>query len=138
MMRTTLLAATLACSVLVATSALAQRGGRGRGGSGGGDDSLPPSVPPPVSTIAPTRGISGPRLLPGAVICKSEQDLQNRAIVARKLSDGVADAGDSMAGCRMLNQERGVDILTRHGLGRTEVKLKPSGEAGWTDVYLPQ
>ncbi|WP_158744688.1 hypothetical protein [Acidisphaera sp. L21] len=134
MKRTTLLAVTLACGALVATGAQAQR--RGRGSTP--EDALPPSVPPAVSTLAPTRGIAGPRLQVGAVICASEQDLQNRAVVSRKISDGATDAGDPMAGCRMLNQERGVDILARHGLGRTQVKIKPSGEAGWTDSYFPQ
>ena len=101
------------------------------------EDTLPPSVPPPISTLPPTRGIAGRHLEPGAVLCGTEEDLQARAEVQRRRSDGEADPGDPLAGCRILNQERGVDVLARHGLGRAEVKVKPSGEVGWTDSYMP-
>ncbi len=108
-----------------------------REGGNGSDDNLPPSVPPPVPTLAPTRGISGPRLQPGAVLCGSEGDLQHRAQVNQRRVNGEADPGSPLEGCHLLNQERGVEVLTRHGLGRTEVKVKPTGETGWTDSYLP-
>ncbi len=101
------------------------------------EDALPPNRPPPVSTIAPTRGIAGPRLEPGAVLCRTEEDLGRRAEISRRISDGAADAGDPMVGCSLINQQRGVEILARHGLGRTQVKLKPAGQIGWTDAYLP-
>ena len=42
-----------------------------------------------------------------------------------------------MVGCTLINQERGVEVLARHGLGRVQVKVKPTGQIGWTDVYLP-
>ncbi len=101
------------------------------------EDDIRPSVPPPVSTLAPTRGIAGRRLDPGAVLCHTDADLQHRAEVTRRISDGEADAGEPLEGCRIIAQARGVDVLQREGLGRVEVKLKPSGEVGWTDAYLP-
>ncbi len=100
------------------------------------DDDIHPNVPPPVSSLPPTRGISGLRLDPGAVLCRSEADLQHRAEVTEKMSEGAADAGEPLLGCRLITQVRGVDVLQRAGLGREEVKLKPSGEVGWTDAYL--
>ena len=100
------------------------------------DDKLPPSVPPAVSTLAPVRGVSGPRLEPGAVLCRTEEDLQHRAQVSQRRADGVADAGNPLEGCRLMAQERGVDIVDRHGMGRTEIKVKPGGETGWTDAYV--
>ena len=100
------------------------------------DDAVAPSKPPPVPTLAPIRGIDGPRLDPGAVVCHTEEDLQRRGEVARRISDGVPDAGDPMVGCTMINQPRGVDILARHGLGRLQVRVKPSGQVGWTDAYI--
>ncbi len=103
----------------------------------GSQDGVAPSKPPPVPLISPTRGISGPRLEPGAVLCKTEEDLVHRSEVARKISDGASDAGDPMVGCTLLNQQRGVEILTRHGLGRVQVKVKPTGLVGWTDAYFP-
>ena len=101
------------------------------------DDDMHPSIPPPISSLPPIRGISGLRLDPGAVLCRSEADLQHRAEVSQKISDGVPDAGEPLVGCRIIAQARGVDVLQRAGLGREQVKLKPSGEVGWTDAYLP-
>ena len=100
------------------------------------EDDARPNVPPPVSSLPPTRGISGLRLDPGAVLCRTEADLQHRAEVTQKIAEGEADAGEPLVGCRLLNQARGVDVLQRAGFGREEVKLKPSGEVGWTDAYL--
>ena len=100
------------------------------------DDKLPPSVPPPIPTLPPTRGISGPRLEPGAVLCRTEGDLQRRAQVNARRVEGDVDAGNPLENCELLNQERGVEVVDKHGMGRTEVKLKPSGETGWTDAYL--
>ncbi len=140
MTRITLMVVALACGMTAATGAIAQSRGRTgeapRSGTGE-DDGLPPSVPPKVSTLSPTRGIAGPRLQPGAVLCSTEQDLQHRGEIGRRIADGEADPGNPLSGCRLLNQERGVEVLSRHGLGRVQVKMKPSGEVGWTDAYLP-
>ena len=125
--------AALACGTMVAAGAMAQSRGRGRGAD---EETLPPSVPPKVSTLTPNRGISGPRLEPGAVICHSEDDLRHRGEVTRRIADGIADPGDPLTGCRLINQERGVEVVSRLGPGRLEVKLKPSGELGWTDAFI--
>ena len=92
-MRVTLMVAALACGLMGVSGAMAQSRGRNT------EDTLPPSVPPRVSTLAPVRGISGPRLEPGAVICRTEQDLQHRGEVNRRIADGVADPGDPLLGC---------------------------------------
>ena len=100
------------------------------------DEDAKPNVPPPVPTLPPSRGIAGPRLEPGAVLCNTQADLEHRAQVTQRISDGVPDAGEPLAGCRIIAQERGVDVLSRAGLGRSEVRVKPSGQVGWTDAYL--
>ena len=123
----------LACALAVPDGTLAQRRSTARDEA---DDKLPPSVAPPVSTLAPTRGISGPRLQPGAVICRSELDLQHRAEVNRRRIDNVPDPGNPLENCRTMTQERGVEVVEKHGLGRTLVKVKPTGEEGWTDTFL--
>ena len=137
MRRMALVVAVLATALSVGDGAHAQRRGGGARGGSNSDDNLPPSVPPPVSTLSPTRGISGPRLQPGAVLCGSEGDLQHRAEVNRRRAEGQSDAGSPLDGCRLVTQERGVEVVARHGLGRTQVKVKPTGETGWTDSYLP-
>ena len=133
--------ASLACAAILgsglAAGALAQSRSRPAPRTHDSEqDALPPSVPPPVSTLSPTRGISGPRLEPGAVLCGSQEDLQHRAEVNRLRVDGAPDAGDPLTGCRLLNQERGVEVLSRPSMGIVEVKVKPSGEVAWTDAYL--
>ncbi len=126
---------------VLSPEAMAQQRSRGsaapRSGSSDSDeDKLPPSVPPPVPTLAPARGIQGPRIEPGAVLCKTDADLRHRAEVNRRRVEGVADAGDPLANCRLVTQVRGVEVISRVGLGLVEVRLKPSGEVGWTDVYV--
>lgn len=138
MTRITLMAIALACGLTAGSDAMGQSRSRSRGTPrSGNEDSLPPSVPPPISTLSPTRGIAGPRLERGAVLCGTEQDLQRRGDVNRRIADGEADPGDPLSGCRLVRQERGVEVVVRHGLGRVQVKVKPNGEVGWTDVYLP-
>ena len=128
------LMAALAFTTAASDGALAQRRPAPRDDDS--DDKLPPSVPPPVPTLAPTRGIAGPRLQPGAVVCRTELDLQNRAEVNRRRVDNVPDAGNPLENCHLITSERAVEIVEKRGLGRTEVKLKPTGEVGWTDAFV--
>ena len=139
MRRMALTIAAMVCTLAVMDGAMAQSSRSTeapRSRIDNSDDKLPPSVPPRVSTLPPMRGISGPRLEPGAVVCRSEEDLQHRAVVSQRRADGVPDAGNPLEGCHLLDQQRGVDIVDRHGLGRTEVKVKPTGETGWTDAFI--
>ena len=70
------------------------------------------------------------------MLCGTEADLQHRAEVSRRIAEGDASPGNPMVGCHMVTEERGVEVLSRHGLGLSQVKVKPNGEVGWTDVYL--
>jgi len=76
-----------------------------------------------------------PRLDPGSVLCATADDLDRHAanMVAR------VNGGESLrADCRLIAQPTAIDIVSRQGLGRTEVKLKgPNGATGWTDAWLP-
>ena len=134
--------ATCAMLVLTTAPAAALAQGRSRNSSPaprsgtGEQEELPPSVPPPVPTLAPSRGISGPRIEAGAVLCKTPQDLQHRAEVNRRRVEGVPDAGDPLAGCHLLGEVRAVEVLSREGLGRVQVRVKANAEVGWTDAYI--
>ena len=132
------------CAIMVSTTAptaaLAQNRSRSsspapRSGTGEQDE-LPPSVPPPIPTLAPTRGISGPRIEAGAVLCKTPEDLQHRADVNRRRVEGVPDAGDPLVGCHLVGEARAVEVLSREGMGRVQVRLKANAEVGWTDAYI--
>jgi hypothetical protein len=71
-----------------------------------------------------------PRLDRGAVLCRTEDDLQRRAEIMRGEQAGPAD-------CRLISQPTAIQIVQRAGLGRTEVKLTSRDETGWTDAWLP-
>ncbi|HLJ05986.1 MAG TPA: hypothetical protein VKT26_06930 [Acetobacteraceae bacterium] len=76
-----------------------------------------------------------PRLDPGSVLCKTEDDLTRHAanMIAR-----VSGGEQQTADCHAIAQPVGVQIVSREGPGRTEVKLTgQDGETGWTDVWLP-
>jgi hypothetical protein len=76
-----------------------------------------------------------PRLDPGAVLCRTEDDLDRHAA---NLTARVSGGATVPADCRIIGQPTGIQILSRQGLGRTEVKLNtPDAASGWTDAWLP-
>lgn len=85
------------------------------------------------------RTIRGPRLEPGAVLCRSLEALdQRQALVARATADG-ADEPALPAGCALVAHRIAVEVLERRGMGRTRVKTQARHpEEGWTDAWLPQ
>jgi hypothetical protein len=75
-----------------------------------------------------------PRLDPGAVLCRSEADLDRLA--QRRSGEVVEGPVD----CQIVRVATGITIVQRKGPGRTEVKPSDSHpmESGWTDAWLPQ
>lgn len=78
--------------------------------------------------------VSWPRLDPGAVLCRSEADL-NRL--------GMRRAGETVDGpvdCRIVRAATGIAIVQRKGPGRTEVTTSDAKglTKGWTDAWLPE
>jgi hypothetical protein len=88
----------------------------------------PPPTPRAQATV-------WPRLDPGAVLCRTADDLDRHAanMIAR------ARGGDTgAADCQIMSRPTGIQIVSRVGLGRTQVKLStPDDQTGWTDVWLP-
>jgi hypothetical protein len=74
-----------------------------------------------------------PRLDAGAVICRTEEDLDRLA--SRRRGDPVTGTVD----CQILHAAAPIAILQRKGPGRTEVRTNDpaAGGSGWTDVWLP-
>jgi hypothetical protein len=87
-----------------------------------------PTAPTAPDVAAPPS--AWPRLDPGAVLCRTEDDLLRRAAIMRGETAGPAD-------CRPITQGTAIQIVQRAGLGRTEVKLTARDETGWTDAWLP-
>jgi hypothetical protein len=90
------------------------------------------AAPPPPVRAQPT---VWPRLDPGAVLCRTEDDLDRHAAnMTAQVSGGYTQSAD----CRIIGLPIGIQILSRQGLGRTEVKLSgPGNVTGWTDAWLP-
>jgi hypothetical protein len=88
-----------------------------------------PTPPPPRAQTV------WPRLDPGAVLCRTIDDLDRHAANMTARVGG----GDTLAAdCQIIGQPTGIQILSRQGLGRTQVKISGTGDvSGWTDAWLP-
>jgi hypothetical protein len=77
--------------------------------------------------------LAWPRLDAGAVLCRSQADL-NRLAQRR-----TGQAVDGPVDCQVIRTATPITIVQRNGPGQTEVK--PSGaqpmDSGWTDAWLP-
>ncbi len=93
----------------------------------------PKKAPPPPPPRA--QPAVWPRLDPGAVLCRTEYDLESHAAnMTARVSGGDTRAAD----CRIIPLPTGIQILSRQGLGRTQVKLNTTDDVtGWTDAWLP-
>jgi hypothetical protein len=74
-----------------------------------------------------------PRLDPGAVLCRTEDDLAH--LTMRRNGEAV----DGPIDCQMIRNATAISIVQRQGPGRTEVKINAAqaDDTGWTDVWLP-
>jgi hypothetical protein len=74
-----------------------------------------------------------PRLDPGSALCRSEDDL------TRLAANRARTEGGGPADCRIMQVPTAVQIVTRAGTGRTQVRLTDQpAVVGWTDVWLPE
>jgi hypothetical protein len=89
--------------------------------------------PPPGPPAVKAQPLAWPRLDAGAVLCRTEDDLDRLA--ARRRGEAV----DGPIGCQILRVVTGITIVQRKGPGKTEVKTNDpqAGGSGWTDVWLP-
>jgi len=78
--------------------------------------------------------LAWPRLDPGAVLCRTEADLEKLA--ARRAGQAVEGAVD----CQIIRAPTAISIVQREGPGRVEVQIsgaKAGSSSGWTDAWLP-
>jgi hypothetical protein len=72
------------------------------------------------------------RLEAGALLCKTEADLQqHETAVQARLNGGEAA---EPRGCRLVQAMMSVSVIQRHGLNRTEVMA--GDQHGWTDTMI--
>jgi len=89
--------------------------------------------PPPGLPPVKAQPLVWPRLDAGAVLCRTEDDLDRLA--ARRRGDPVGGPID----CQIVRVATGISIVQRKDPGKTEVKTNDpqAGGTGWTDVWLP-
>ncbi len=97
---------------------------------------LLPKKPKPGLPDVRAQPLAWPRLDPGAVLCRTEADLDK--LGARRRGEAV----DGRIDCQTIRAATAVSILHRNGPGRAEVKINdPKADAtsvsGWTDAWLP-
>ncbi len=139
---------TLALAIaFAATSVAAQSPGAGDNGYGAGnshrqrrsevstEQAKKPAPPAEVKmALEPW-----PRLDPGAVFCRTAEDLrQHLAAVSARL-DGSSTRYAEAPGCRVIRTRTAVAVLSREGPAHTQVQISAAPpETGWTDAFLPE
>jgi hypothetical protein len=94
---------------------------------------LLPKKPKPGLPDVKAQPLAWPRLDAGAVLCRSEADLNRLA--QRRSGEPV----DGPVDCQIIRLATPITIVQRNGPGRTEVKPSDSQpmNLGWTDAWLP-
>lgn len=90
----------------------------------------PKVAPAPAAPSVPAPPSAWPRLDPGSVVCRTEEDLRRHAAQMVGEWQGPAD-------CQPITQPTAIKILMREGPGATEVRLTATNATGWTDAWLP-
>ena len=88
----------------------------------------------PVAPEVKPQPLAWPRLDPGAVLCRTEADLDR--LGERRRGEAV----DGPIDCQIIRAATAISIVQRKGPGRAEVKTSGRGAdavTGWTDAWLP-
>jgi hypothetical protein len=94
---------------------------------------LPKKPPPgPAEVKGPLQ--AWPRLEAGAVLCRTEDDLDRLAARHR------GEPAGGPIGCQVIRAATPITVIQRKSSGRTEVRTNnpDAGGSGWTDVWLPE
>jgi len=90
--------------------------------------------PKPGPPEVKSQPLAWPRLDPGAVLCRTEADLDR--LGERRRGEAV----DGPIDCQIIRAATAISIVQRKGPGRAEVKTSGRGAdavTGWTDAWLP-
>ncbi len=94
-----------------------------------------PKKPKPGLPDVKSQPLAWPRLDPGAVLCRTEEDLDK--LGARRRNEPV----DGPIDCHIIRAATAITIKQRRGPGKAEVQTAdPRAESvtGWTDAWLPE
>ncbi len=94
-----------------------------------------PKKPKPGPPDVKAQPLAWPRLDPGAVLCRTETDLEK--LGARRSGETV----DGPIDCQIIRAATAISIVQRKGPGKVEVKTSSPGSnavTGWTNAWLPE
>lgn len=93
-----------------------------------------PAVAPNFSSraVAPW-----PQLDPGAVLCRTRDDLVAHARAVQARVEGQPGVALATPNCRIIAEPTAIDVVTRESPAATEVRVKGASNTGWTDTWLP-
>jgi hypothetical protein len=134
---------TLAMLLAPCLPAFGQGIGAGKTRRDAGLKPLPEASPRPKPSLSTDVKLPWPRLDPGAVLCRTANDLAQHASAMQIRAAGGGAGTLARPDCHIVTAPTPVDIVTREGAGQTEVRLRrrtasaSEGETGWTDVWLP-
>ena len=126
-MQRTWLPVTLTAAILLAAPPLSRADPAPRVNYGGMLAKKPEQQAAPDVAAPPA---AWPRLDSGAVVCRTQADLQRHAAAMRGQPVGSAD-------CHLIGRATAIAIVAREGPGQTEVTITGTGETAWTDAWLP-
>jgi hypothetical protein len=112
--------------------------GRGGGHQRHGRAQQGPRRVAPVLAPLPQVRDPWPRLDAGALLCRTEAELQqHQAATAVRLAGGTAA---EPSGCQFVQAMTPVTVAERDGLSRTEVRLQGASgpQLAWTDEVIPE
>lgn len=130
-----------------ATGVAAQSPGPGDTGFGSGSnhrqkrseastDQAKKPAPLPEVKMAPE---PWPRLDPGAVFCRTAEDLRLHLAAVSARLDGSSGRYAEAPGCRVIRTRTPVAVLSRESPAHTQVQIAAAPpETGWTDAFLPE
>jgi hypothetical protein len=136
MPRTHLLAACLGilvCAAGISGAGIFVAGARAQDSNVKFESGLLRKPPKPGLPDVRPQPMAWPRLDPGAILCRTEDDLDRLA--ARRHGETISGPVD----CQVVRNPTAITIVQRVGPGRVEVKVTTaqSGDTGWTDAWLP-
>jgi hypothetical protein len=130
-----LLAGACLATLAIAIPAGAQQPPNNSNVSFDGGGLLPKKPKPSGLPDVKAQPLAWPRLDPGAVLCRTESDLDR--LGARRRGEPV----NGPIECQIVHAATAISIMQRNGPGRTEVKAadpKADNVTGWTDAWLPE
>jgi hypothetical protein len=91
----------------------------------------------PNTQFSPLAVAPWPRLDPGAIICRTRDDLEEQARALEERASGQPVSLLGSPDCRVVTTVTGIEVVTRLTPSETEVRVKGDPKTSWTNTWLP-